>query len=180
MRHIWVNELSELLLRGHSRVQRDIIVGWIGREDEKLAAAVHLLRHGDYREVQRISWVLSAIADHTPEALHPYLPQLVDRLKQRPVPDAVKRNGLRILALVPLPSDLHSDLVNLCFGYLVSGNEPIAIKSFSMSVLARLTGFYPDLKGELLAILELELEKDPSPGIKSKAKKIRARLQKQQ
>lgn len=175
----FVKELSALLLEEHSRKQRDLIIDRIGSDPEKAAAAVAILCRHPYREVQRVAWVISGLAEKAPALVTPHLPELVGRLHQKPLPDAVKRNVLRILSFLPLPEELHAGLIDIAFTCLSSPDEPVAVKVFSMSVLHRLSAIYPEIRQELKALLEMELEKRPSPGIKSRAQKILSQLRKQ-
>ncbi len=171
-------QLTGLLSKEHSRRQCDLIVNWIGTDTEKLSAAIHVLCYHPYRDVQRVAWVINGVAEKHPELVAPHLETLILRLGKTPLPDAVKRNIVRILSFVPLPEEIHSEIVNTCFGYLYSPGEPVAVKVFAMSVLYRLSGTYPEIKTELRELLELELEKDPQPGIKSRAQKILSQLRK--
>jgi hypothetical protein len=86
------------------------------------------------------------------------------------IPTAVKRNVLRILQFLPLPEDLHGQLMNICFPLLEDPKEQIAIRVFAMTVLSRLVALYPDIKGELRAIIEDALTHDPSPGFRSRSR----------
>jgi len=178
MNDILVQQLAVLLSKEHSRRQRDLIVSWIGTDTEKISAAIYVLCHHSYRDVQRVAWVINAVAEKHPELVAPHLKTLVLRLGRTPLPDAVKRNIVRILSFVPLPAEAHSEIVHTCFGYLYAAHEPVAVRVFAMSVLHRLSGAYPEIKTELKELLELELEKMPSPGIKSRAQKILSQLRK--
>ncbi len=174
-----VQQLAVLLSKEHSRKQRDLIADWIGSDPEKMSAAIHVLCHHSYRDVQRVAWVINGVAENHPELVVPHLKTLILRLGKTPLPDAVKRNVVRILSFVPLPEEIHSEIVHTCFDYLSSPHEPVAVKAFAMSVLHKLSGTYPEIKTELRELLELELEKVPSPGIKSRAQKILSQLRKQ-
>lgn len=173
-----VAQLTVLLSKEHSRWQRDVIVSWIGTDTEKLAAAVQVLCHHSYRDVQRVAWVISTVAEKHPELVVPHLETLVLRLGKTPLPDAVKRNIVRILSFTELPENIHPEIIHTCFDYLYAPGEPVAVRAFAMSVLHRLSGTYPEIKNELRQLLQLELEKEPSPGIKSRAQKILSQLRK--
>lgn len=178
MNKVLVQPLTDLLSKEHSRRQRDLVVKWIGTDTERVSAAIYVLCHHPYRDVQRVAWVINGVAEKHPELVIPHLETLVRRLGQKPAPDAVKRNIIRILSFVPLPEKIHDEAVHTCFEYLSAPHEPIAVRAFAMSVLHRLSQIYPEIKTELRALLELELEKIPSPGIKSRAQKILSQLRK--
>lgn len=173
-------ELRAMLLSKHSKEQKDQIVELILHDTAKLPAAIWILCHGDYREVQRVAWVLSGVAEKQPTLLLPWLPLLRERLDQDPLPDAVKRNVMRIFSLLPLPEGLHSDLIHVAFRYAGSPSEPVAVRSFAISVLEKLAAHYPEIGLELKELLRMELEKNPSPGVKSKTQNILSRIKKKE
>jgi hypothetical protein len=90
---------------------------------------------------------------------------------------AVKRNVLRILQCVDIPKALLGTVVSLCFEYINSYDIPIAVKAYSMTVLANAAEREPALRHELQASLELLLPA-ASPGIRAHARMVMERLQK--
>lgn len=69
----------------------------------------------------------------------------------------VKRNSIRLMEDIDIPEKFHGEVMNICFGYLESPAEPLAVKVFSMSVLAKLAKEYPEIKTELKLIIEDQL-----------------------
>jgi len=126
--------------------------------------------------VQRASWIVSTVAENNPEMVIPYLPLLIEQIKQ-PKHDAVKRNVLRLLQFIEIPTDFHEDLMTICFDTLSHAKEPIAIRVFAMTVLEKITQNIPELQNELALILEDQLPFG-SAGFQSRAKKILKRIKK--
>jgi hypothetical protein len=85
--------------------------------------------------------------------------------------DPVKRNTLRILQYVSIPKKQHDAAVDLCFQYLENRKEAVAIQVFAMTVLANIVKEYPELKKELILLLEDRIE-NSSAGFRSRARKI--------
>ncbi|MGI9545496.1 MAG: hypothetical protein ACR2MX_19700, partial [Cyclobacteriaceae bacterium] len=100
----------------------------------------------------------------------PYFPILVKKL-QGPVSVALKRNTLRLWQDLDIPKSLEGEVANICFGYLSSSREPIAIKVFSMTVLLNLTKRIPELSNELQILVEDQLPYG-SAGFKSRGRKV--------
>lgn len=166
------------LLKEHSRAQADRVAQWIGNDPERLAQLVDLFLHDEYRVVQRAARVVSLIADEHFELIQPHLPALVRRMNEPGVPVAVKRNVVRMLQFVDVPEDVQGDVMNTCFELVADPQETIAVRAFSMTVLANLAKQYPDIKPELKAIIEDALEHDPSPGFRNRAGKVLKSLSK--
>lgn len=55
-------------------------------------------------------------------------------------------------------------------------SEPPAIKAYSMQILYNISEYEPGLKGELLDIMEYQLETQQSAGILAKARIIAEKL----
>lgn len=169
-------DLRTEILKEHSRAQSEKIAKWIGKDEKRFARFMHLFLHDAYRVVQRAASVLSIIADSDYMMVEPYLEPMVKRMNEPGVHVAVKRNVLRILQFIEIPEALHGDVMNTCFELLADPKETIAVRAFSMTVLANLSKTYPDIKQELKAIILDELEHEPSAGFKARAKKILATL----
>ena len=87
------------------------------------------------------------------------------------VNDAVKRNTVRVLQFVDIPEEHMGKLADICFNYMGSAKEPIAVKVFSMTVLYHITLKIPELKNELLPLIE-DLIPYGSAGFQNRGRKI--------
>ena len=61
--------------------------------------------------------------------------------------------------------------MNLCFEYIASTDEPVAVKAFSLTVLQNLSKKYPEIRQELKTIIEDRWDYE-SAAFKSRAKKL--------
>lgn len=165
-------DLRKEILAENSREHSLYIARWIGNDAARFKQLIQLFLEDEYRVVQRSAWIMSIAAEKHPELLTPHLPAMVSRMEEPGLPSAVKRNVLRVLQEISLPRELHGAVMNACFHYIEDPKEMIAIKAFSMTVLANLAKEYPDIKNEIRVILEDLLEHDPAPGIRSRAKKV--------
>ncbi|MBS0029770.1 hypothetical protein ACTJJ0_16805 [Chitinophaga sp. 22321] len=170
-------DLRSEILAEHSRAQSLHITGWIGHDAVRFKQLIQLFLHDEYRVVQRAAWIISMVADNHPLLLTPHLPAMVARMEEKGMPAAVRRNVVRILQQVPIPENLHGPVMNCCFAFLEDPQETTAVKAFSMTVLARLAGNYPEIKNEIRLLIEELLENNASPGIRSRARKVLKEIQ---
>jgi len=170
-------DLRTEILAEHSRAQSLRIAAWIGHNPVRFDSLMQLFLGDDYRVVQRAAWVVSFVAERYPALLTPHLPAMVASMEQHGLPVAVKRNVLRVLQYVPVPEPLHGPVMNSCFAFLEDPLEAVAVKAFSMTVLAQLAKAYPDIKNEIRLLIEAELENNPTPGIRSRARKVLKEIQ---
>lgn len=164
-------DLTKALLKEHSKAQMTKIVDYVGQNKARFKVLVEVYLAGPYRVTQRAAWPLSYCVEHHPELVKPHLKPLLDFLNKPGIHDAVKRNTLRLLQYSELPKRLHGRVADLCFQYLQSKREPIAVKAFSLTVLQRIVEVQPELGSELKIIIEDQLPY-ASPAFRSRAMKV--------
>lgn len=101
----------------------------------------------------------------------PHLKVILNYLKKPGIHDAVKRNTMRLLQFIDIPKRYQGQVAGICFGYLQDAKEPVAIKAFSMTVLASIARQNPDLRQELAIVIEDQLPYG-SPAFVSRGRKV--------
>lgn len=168
-------DLESEILKEHSKKQAIKIARWIGDDKKRFAQLMQLFLEGEYRVVQRSAWIVSLCGEKYPELIKPWLSKMVRKAQEKDVHNAVQRNVVRVLQFVNLPAPLQGPAANLCFNFLQSPETPIAVKAFSMTVLANIAAKEPDLKREVALIIE-EMLPYGGPGIRSRGKKVLLQL----
>ena len=170
-------KLKEEILKEHSKAQCTKIVNWVGSSQQRFDELFYLFLNDEYRVVQRAAWPVSYCADEHPVLINKHWKTLMQYLKKPNLHDAVKRNSLRLMQEIDLPEKYHGEIMDMCFTYLESPKESLAVKVFSMSVLGNLAKKYPEIKTELKLIIDDQLPHQ-SAGFKSRAKKVLKALDK--
>lgn len=168
-------DIRAALLEEHSKQQALKIAAYIGKDAKKFARLMQLFLHDEYRVGQRAAWVISTVVEKNLQLAEPYIAVMVARMNEPGVPVAVKRNVVRMLQNMKIPEDLHAPVMNTCFELLADPKETIAVRCFSMTVLDNLSKLYPDIRQELVAIIEDQLEHEPTAGFRSRAKRVLGR-----
>lgn len=166
------------LLKEHSKANSLIIVNYIGDNQEKFDAFITIFFEGEYRVNQRSAMVLSACFDRNPQLIQKHLTKLIKQLENPNLHVALKRNTVRILQFIPIPESLESALFDTCLNYMLDPKEAIAVKAFSMKVCANICKKYPDLKRELIPIIEDQMYHSDRMGIQSRGKAMLKELAK--
>lgn len=169
-------KLREEILKEHSKAQCTKIVKWVGGNQQRFDELFDLFLNDEYRVVQRTAWPIGFAVMAVPALIQPHWKELISKLKEPGVHDAVKRNGVRLMQDLDIPEVFHGDVMDICFNFLESPKEAIAIKAFSMTVVANLAKHYPEIKTELKLIIEDQLPHQTA-GFKSRAKKILKQLE---
>jgi hypothetical protein len=163
--------LEAEILNEHSQRQMTSIARWIGNDAARFAQLMQLFLTGTPKIVQRSSWIVSICVEKYPPLAAPWLKKMMARAAEKNVHNAVRRNVVRLLQFVSIPKSLQGRAADLCFNFLSSVDAPVAVKAFSLTVLARIAEDEPDLLNEVKLLVEQMLPYS-SAGIQARGKKI--------
>jgi hypothetical protein len=170
-------EIIDFLGIDSSRLNADIVVDKIMEDPDRLEEVWKLTTKDAYPLSMRAARVIWLLAKKQPQMIEPYIPEMVQRLKVLKT-TGVKRNFINILSVLPIPVKYTGILFEMCLGWIDATNESIAVKANAMSILYTISNTEPELKPELIAILE-SLIPSESSGIEARADKLLAKLYKE-
>jgi hypothetical protein len=147
------------------------ISDYIGDDPVRMKELMLMFLKGSFRENQRAAYPVIYITDRAPEMLKPYLSEMIAFMTDD-VHDAVIRNTMRLFQNIDLPEEVEGLVYDKAFRYLSSPKYAIAIRAFSMTVLANICVKYPELKIEVIPLIQDVLEVTESSGIKARGKNI--------
>jgi hypothetical protein len=150
-------DLVKLILSAHSKAMKDKVVKYVGNDAKRFKELVNIFLEGPYRVTQRAAWPLSYCVGQHPTLIRPHLKTVLNYLSKPGIHDSVKRNTIRLLQGIDIPKSLQGKAANICFEYLSNPKEPIAVRVFSMTVLANIAKENPELKNEIIPIIEDQL-----------------------
>ncbi len=169
--------LTQLLAKGQSKHTVQAIVSYIGNDSERFAALLHTILSGVERTAILATWSMSHCVERFPELLNKHYPALIKAATEKDASNAVKRSVVRSFQFATIPKRYQGKIVGLCVGLLENKKETIATRVFAMSVLANLVKGNPELKDELLLLIEDGMPY-ASPAYLSRSKKILKQLHK--
>ncbi len=164
-------DIREEALKEHSKAQTKKIAAWIGNDEDRFRQFLQLFLYDEYRVVQRISWVLSIIAEEHPEVVEKNIGRIIKRLDDKDIHVAVKRNVVRVLQFLKIPPGYYAKVFDHCINYISDPNETVAVRCFAMTVAAKIALKYPDLKNELSETIRISLKKT-TPGLKVRSREV--------
>lgn len=170
-------DLKKEIFAEHSKPQTTRIVNYVGNNKKRFAELVKLFLGKDELISQRAGWPLSYCVEAHPELAKPYLKKFVKNLQQPGLHNAIKRNTIRLLQYIDVPTDILGELTNTCFAYLSDPKEAIAVKAFSMTVLLNIAKREPGLKNEIKLVIE-GMMPHGSAGIKARGKRVLKEIEK--
>lgn len=164
-------KLREVILKEHSKSNTDKIVKWVGNSKTRFDELMHLFLTDEYRVVQCAGWSLSYCAIAHPEFVSKHFKEFFKLLKDENAHPAVRRNILRLLPFVEIPSNYHGEAIDQCVRFLSTPGQKAAVKAFSLHVLQNLARPYPEIVREVELIISDQWDREP-PSFRSRAKKF--------
>ena len=163
--------LRDAILKEHSKKQCAAIVKWIGHDQKKFNELFDLFLNDEYRVVQRAAWPLSYCIEKHPGLIKKHYSKLLKNLEKKGIHEAVKRNTVRLLQYVVIPKKFHGQVMDICFNYINSPTEPVAVKAFSITVLQNLARQYPEIINELKLVIQERWDHE-TIAFRTRAKKL--------
>jgi hypothetical protein len=114
------------------------------------------------------------ISRKNPQLIVPYIDLFVNSITDFKI-DGIKRNILNALFTQKIPKQLQGKIVNICFDFILSPSETVAVKVISLDIISKFIKDYPELKNELKAAIEDQLPKT-TIAFRSKGSKILKKL----
>jgi hypothetical protein len=150
-------------------------VRWTGSSQQRFDELFQLFLSDEYRVVQRAAWPVSYAVSEHPLLIQKHFGKLLRNLQKPGIHDAVKRNSIRLLQFAEIPKKYHGRVMDICFKYIASPTEAVAIKVFSLTVLQNLSKQYPEIIPEIKLLIEENFERETA-AFKNRAKKVLKQL----
>ncbi|MFN8251835.1 MAG: hypothetical protein U0V75_08120 [Ferruginibacter sp.] len=149
--------LRQEILKEHSKAQCTLIVNWVGSSQQRFDELFKLFMQDEYRVVQRAAWPVSYCVIAHPKFIRKHWASLIKNLQKPNLHNAVKRNSIRLLQDIPIPEKYQGSIMDICFNYVASPSEAVAVKAFSLTVLGNLAKQYPEILPEIKLLIEEQM-----------------------
>lgn len=166
--------LTYELLKENSKYNVNRIVKMVKENPDLFNELVILTLQQNVKVSLRASWVLTHCCDKMPELLAPHIESLINASPYF-LHTGVRRNVLRMLSKTLIPEELQVFLFDHCLQWVISKKEPVAVKVFAMEILANIAMVEPDLKNEVIPVIN-DIIPHGTIGILSRGKKILRKL----
>lgn len=150
----------------------------IEQHPELFSTLMEIALYNPVKKSWRAAYLVDKIHDDYPELLLPFIEPVIDQLKTENN-TSKKRHFLKLLSMNKIPSEHYGFLVDYCINALTSAKEPPAVRVHAMQILYNISEKETELKPEILAIIEHEMEYHATAGILSRGSKISRKLRNQ-
>lgn len=169
-------DLRELLLDRPVVYSKQIFIEAVGTSPERFETLAEMALYGEDPLAWRAAWVLDSTDEVHPGMASDHIRKIV-----RSLPDlqsrGVLRSLLRLLCRYEIRKEDQGRLIDLCFTYLTSELYPVAVKVHAMQILYQHVLLYPEMKDELVTVIEDQLENN-SVGFRARASRLISQMEK--
>lgn len=165
---------AERLTQEHSRAAIDAIANAIGNDPGEFKKIIDIIYNKKAPLPHRASWLLMVVGRKHPELIKPYVAKFINSVTDFKI-DGIKRNMLSALCTQNIPEKLRGKTVGICFDFILSPSEKVAVKVFSLELLSHLVREYPELKNEMIAAIDDQLPKT-TIAFRARANKVLKKL----
>lgn len=156
----------------------ELILNELRSNTEHIPALMKLAIYNRHPNSWRAIYVADKLHENNPEIIQPYLNEIVEQLKTEKH-HGKKRHFLKLISQNNIEKRFFGFLMDYCLNTFTSGKEPVANRVHALQILYNISENEPDLKPELFAIIQQEIELHPTPGIRSRGNKLLKKLKKQ-
>ena len=167
--------MRELLTKKASRLNSYQVVAMVGQDYELYKELIGLIVENVSPISEKAAWAMNHCYENGVGFFEDYFSEMTQVLSEINYSDSIKRNIVRIFQFIDIPEQFQASIINSCFALVTDKKSAIAVKAFSLGVLEKMVKIYPELKNELVAVIEDLLPK-ASSGLKNRGQHILKRL----
>jgi hypothetical protein len=167
--------MRELLTKKASRVNSYKVVTMVGEDYELYKELIGLIVENVSPISEKAAWAMNHCFENGVGFFENYFLEMTQVLSEISYSDSIKRNIVRIFQFIDIPEQFQASIINSCFTLVTDKKSAIAVKAFSLGVLEKMVKLYPELKNELIAVIEDLLPK-ASSGLKNRGQHILRKL----
>ena len=152
-----------------------LMVRYVADYPEYLGLIVSKAMDDSQPENWRAAWMVDKIHEKHPDLVIPYLPAMTDFLLTTQNAGK-KRHILKLISLHDIPEEKMAVLLDFSYRIFTEASEPVAVRVHAMQVLFNIAMKEPDFAGELIELIDHEIEFHNSAGICSRGQKLLKKL----
>ncbi len=169
-------DFRSLLLNFPSGAEKDLYIQEVIGTKGQFGSLLKLALHDKDPVAWRAAWVLDGSDEQEAGLARPYIIKIVKALPALESKGSL-RSLLRMLCRHDIPEVVQGLLIDLCFSYLSSELYPVAVKAHAMQIVYLHVLIYPELKDELVTVLEDQIDNN-SVGFLSRARRLIKQMEK--
>ena len=155
-----------------------VIVKEIGNNQKYFSVLIEIALYNKEDKSWRAAYMVDKVCENYPELILPFVNKLIEQIKVEKHAGK-RRHFLRQISMNIIPEAQFGFLVDYCLKVFTSSKERTAVRVHAMQILFNISEKETDLKPEILAIIEHEMEYHSTAGILSRGSKLVKKLRNQ-
>ena len=164
-------DLRNQILSEHTKENCQKIVSWVGNDLKRFNELFNLFLNDEYLVTQRAAWPMSYCAIAHPQFMKNNFGKLIQNLKKPGIHNSIKRNTVRLLQEINIPEKYEGEIMEICFKYVESPTESVAVKAFSLTILGKFSKKYPEIIPEIKLLIQDQIPHQTA-AFKGRSKKL--------
>ncbi len=169
---------SDLLILIESWDNLDFTLSEIVSHPEYYPVLMEVALYSKHPNSWRAAYLVDKIHEADQDLILPYINKIIEQLKLENH-NGKKRHFLKQISLNKIPEIHQGFLLDYSLNSFTSAKEAIAVRVNAMQILFNISEKEPELKPEILAVIEHEMEYHSTAGILSRGKKLAKKLRRQ-
>ena len=165
-------ELQEII---HSWENMPLVISYISEHPDSMNILLDIAMDDTQPKNWRAMYLVDQIHDKHPELVLPYFPKMTKFLLVTKN-SSKKRHLLRLISSHNIPEEDMALLLDFSIQEFTNAAEPIAVRVYGMQILYNIALKEPDFAGELIDLIENEIEYHGSAGISNRGVKLVKKL----
>ena len=161
-------ELQEII---HSWKNMPLVIAYICEHPEAMNILVDIAMDETHAKNWRAMYLVDQIHDQYPDLVIPYFSAMTKFLLSTKN-SSKKRHVLKIFSVHEIPEENMAMLLEFCIHEFTNAAEPVAVRVHAMQILYNIALKEPDFAGELVDLIENEIEYHGSAGIANRVWKL--------
>ena len=171
-----MEKILKLLNRGISKHNAILIAEQVSTDNDKYDKLISIVFSNIEPIARRAVYAIDHTNDINQELILKYIDRITDFVLTKPN-YSIMRSFLKLLSMNNIPKEKQGEILMLCTDYIFSEKVPAAVKVHCLQIFYNITDEEPDLKPELIQIIEDSFEFN-SAGFRCRASKLMKRLRK--
>lgn len=164
-----LQNLTTSLGKDRSSENRQMWKKYLIKEQVELIHLTKLLDE-EHPVGMHFTWLLGGILEENPKQVAPIVSYCFEHRDQWTFP-GIKRTVAKMLWLAGVPEEIEGLAVDELFKWILDPKVKVAVKVYGMDALCNMVLKYPDLKEELLIVIDDQWDKN-SVAFRARAKKV--------
>tara|TARA_R110002096_G_scaffold24760_32_gene78098 strand:- start:16111 stop:16632 length:522 start_codon:yes stop_codon:yes gene_type:complete len=170
-----MKDLRSILRRRLPKAETEQLAEEMGDDPARFDEAWQLVVAGDAVLSPRAAWLIDHLMVGHPALLEPYLEAAISELARPSHHNGVHRILAKVLSTRNIPEPFQGELFGVCRDHLLNPDSAVAIKVHCMEIATKIVLPYPELKEELVTIIEMQMS-GGSAAIRSRGRKLLRKL----